>query len=140
RCTIRTGRGWSRVRGDSSIMTSVPGAQVQGACLWDGAITGRHVVCNRDRPEVFMRCIVSSLYAVAVTAGVASAATFSPIADFGANPGALKAYDYIPDGLAPNAPLVVVLHGCTQTAMAMQSAGWDKLADQYGFAVLFPEQ
>ena len=87
-----------------------------------------------------MRCIVSSLIAVTVTSGVAGAATFSPVADFGANPGALKAYDYIPDGLAPNAPLVVVLHGCTQTAMAMQSGGWDKLADQYGFAVLFPEQ
>ena len=87
-----------------------------------------------------MRCIVSSLIAVTVTTGLAGAATFSPIADFGANPGALKAYDYIPDGLAANAPLVVVLHGCTQTAMAMQSAGWDKLADQYGFAVLFPEQ
>ena len=93
----------------------------QESCLWDGAISGRHVVCKRDRLEVFMRCIVSSLIAVTVTTGVAGAATFSPVADFGANPGALKAYDYIPDGLAPNAPLVVVLHGCTQTAMAMQT-------------------
>lgn len=87
-----------------------------------------------------MRCIVTSLIAVAVTTGSAHGATFSPVPDFGANPGGLKAYEYIPDGLAGNPPLVVVLHGCTQTAMAMLSAGWDKLADQYGFAVLFPEQ
>lgn len=87
-----------------------------------------------------MRCIVRSLSAVVITAGVAHGATLSPVVDFGANPGALKAYDYIPDGLAANAPLVVVLHGCTQTAMAMQAGGWDKLADQYGFAVLYPEQ
>ncbi len=87
-----------------------------------------------------MRCIVSSLIAIAATTSVASAATFAPVADFGANPGALKAFDYIPDGLPAGRPLVVVLHGCTQTAMAMQTAGWDKLADEYGFAVLFPEQ
>ncbi|CAN5904599.1 hypothetical protein BH11MYX3_BH11MYX3_26680 [soil metagenome] len=87
-----------------------------------------------------MRCIVSSLIAIAATTSVASSATFAPVAEFGANPGALKAFDYIPDGLAASSPLVVVLHGCTQTAMAMQSGGWDQLADEYGFAVLFPEQ
>jgi poly(hydroxyalkanoate) depolymerase family esterase len=64
----------------------------------------------------------------------------APVISFGSNPGALKAYEYIPGGLPANAPLVVVLHGCTQTAAAMQSAGWEALADQYKFAVLFPEQ
>ena len=38
------------------------------------------------------------------------------------------------------APLVVALHGCTQTAAAMESAGWNALADQYQFAVLYPQQ
>jgi poly(hydroxyalkanoate) depolymerase family esterase len=86
-----------------------------------------------------MRCIVSSLIAIASTTA-AHAASFSEVAEFGANPGALKAYDYIPDGLPAQRPLVVVLHGCTQTAMAMENAGWDQLADQHGFAVLYPEQ
>lgn len=39
------------------------------------------------------------------------------------------------------APLVVVLHGCTQTAAGYDSgSGWSQLADQEGFALLFPEQ
>ncbi|MGE3766127.1 MAG: PHB depolymerase family esterase, partial [Kofleriaceae bacterium] len=59
----------------------------------------------------------------------------------GANPGALNAYDYVPADLPQGAPLVVVLHGCTQTAMAMEaSAGWNALADEHRFAVLYPEQ
>jgi poly(hydroxyalkanoate) depolymerase family esterase len=62
------------------------------------------------------------------------------VASFGSNPGALKAYEYIPDGLPAGAPLVVVMHGCTQTAAAMKDAGWEALADQYKFALLFPEQ
>ena len=59
----------------------------------------------------------------------------------GANPGALDAYDYVPANLPANAPLVVVLHGCTQTAAAMEtSVGWNALADEHHFAVLYPAQ
>ena len=37
--------------------------------------------------------------------------------------------------------LVVVLHGCTQTAAGYDlGAGWSTLADRYGFALLLPEQ
>ena len=40
-----------------------------------------------------------------------------------------------------DAPLVVVLHGCTQTAAEYdRGAGWSTLAERFGFAVLFPEQ
>lgn len=35
---------------------------------------------------------------------------------FGSNPGALRMRLYVPGGLDAGAPLVVVLHGCTQTA------------------------
>ncbi len=60
---------------------------------------------------------------------------------FGSNPGALDAKVYIPPNLPENAPLVVVLHGCTQTAAGYDyGAGWSRLADQEGFALLFPEQ
>ena len=60
---------------------------------------------------------------------------------FGSNPGALVARTYIPEALAPGAPLVVVLHGCTQNAAIYdRGSGWSKLADRHGFALLFPEQ
>ncbi|MBP1860402.1 extracellular catalytic domain type 1 short-chain-length polyhydroxyalkanoate depolymerase [Rhizobium herbae] len=60
---------------------------------------------------------------------------------FGSNRGALEAKIHIPKGLMPRAPLVVVLHGCTQTASAYDNgSGWSRLADDYGFAVLFPQQ
>lgn len=61
--------------------------------------------------------------------------------DFGSNPGALRARIYVPDDLPEAAPLVVVLHGCTQTAAGYDhGSGWSQLADQEGFALLFPEQ
>jgi poly(hydroxyalkanoate) depolymerase family esterase len=60
---------------------------------------------------------------------------------FGPNPGDLRMLYYAPVGLEAGAPLVVVLHGCTQTAEGYaEGAGWLTLADRYGFAVLAPEQ
>ncbi len=61
--------------------------------------------------------------------------------NFGSNPGMLKCWLNLPTILAPKAPLVVVLHGCTQNAAAYDhGSGWSKLAEKKGFAVLFPEQ
>ena len=63
------------------------------------------------------------------------------ITGFGSNPGNLRMLAYIPDELPANAPLVVVLHGCTQTATAYDTGtGWSTLADRHGFALLLPEQ
>jgi poly(hydroxyalkanoate) depolymerase family esterase len=63
------------------------------------------------------------------------------IAGFGSNPGDLLARCYIPEGLGAGAPLVVVLHGCTQSASSYnRGAGWTSAADEHGFALLFPEQ
>ena len=60
---------------------------------------------------------------------------------FGSNPGALLARKYVPEFLRTGAPLVVVLHGCTQTPGGYnRSAGWSDAADEHGFALLFPEQ
>lgn len=60
---------------------------------------------------------------------------------FGSNPGALLARTYVPDDLSAGAPLVVVLHGCTQSASSYnRGAGWTGAADEHGFALLFPEQ
>ncbi len=64
-----------------------------------------------------------------------------PLAGFGPNPGALAAKFHVPNGLEEGAPLVVVLHGCTQTAAGYDyHSGWSRLADEAGFALLFPEQ
>lgn len=65
----------------------------------------------------------------------------SDLDGFGSNPGALRARIYVPERLAPDAALVVVLHGCTQSAAAYDhGAGWSRLADRDGFALVFPEQ
>ena len=56
-------------------------------------------------------------------------------------PGNLRMLSYVPGDLPPGAPLVVVLHGCTQTAAAYDhGTGWSALADRLGFALLLPEQ
>ena len=62
------------------------------------------------------------------------------VTSFGSNPGALDMYEYVPAGLPAGAPLVVVMHGCTQSASAIEVAGWNALADDNGFAVLYPQQ
>ena len=60
---------------------------------------------------------------------------------FGFNPGGLRMLAHIPPGLPARAPLVVVLHGCTQRAASYaRSSGWRELADRVGFALLAPEQ
>ncbi|HEV2505156.1 MAG TPA: PHB depolymerase family esterase [Mesorhizobium sp.] len=65
----------------------------------------------------------------------------SDLADFGANPGALRARFFAPENLPIGAPLVVVLHGCSQSAAGYDhGSGWSRLAAEEGFAVLFPEQ
>jgi poly(hydroxyalkanoate) depolymerase family esterase len=60
---------------------------------------------------------------------------------FGTNPGALRMFSYVPPNLRPSPALVVVLHGCGQTAAGYDlGAGWSTLAKHYGFALLMPEQ
>src|ERR1017187_7455779 len=63
------------------------------------------------------------------------------VSSFGTNPGNLNMYSYAPTGIIGNAPLVVAMHGCTEnaTTYAAQS-GWDKLADNHKFYVVYPEQ
>src|SRR6476619_3699443 len=77
-----------------------------------------------------------------------AAAPFSPVSDhltetanFGPNPGALRMFNHLPTALPDQSPLLVVLHGCTQSAAGYDfGAGWSTLADRFGFALLLPEQ
>lgn len=60
---------------------------------------------------------------------------------FGGNPGGLTAWQHVPKQLPAAPALVVVLHGCTQTAARYDAgSGWSALAEDYGFVALFPEQ
>jgi poly(hydroxyalkanoate) depolymerase family esterase len=61
--------------------------------------------------------------------------------DFGSNPGGIKMFSFVPGNLQQPPALVVVLHGCGQTAAGYDlGAGWSTLAKHYGFALLMPEQ
>lgn len=63
------------------------------------------------------------------------------LSEAGRNPGGLTGWYRVPQASDEPPALVVVLHGCTQTAAGYDyGSGWSKLADDYGFAVLFPEQ
>ena len=66
------------------------------------------------------------------------------IMDHGTNPGNLNMYVHIPvikiDSVKRK-PLVIVLHGCSQNAgVVARQSGWNKLADYFGFYVLYPSQ
>jgi len=60
---------------------------------------------------------------------------------FGSNPGQLRMLTHVPDQLPTAAPLVVLLHGCTQSGVSFdKGTGWSTLAARHGFALLLPEQ
>jgi poly(hydroxyalkanoate) depolymerase family esterase len=73
--------------------------------------------------------------------GTTSASRLTEVRGFGSNPGALRMFTYAPARLPDKPALVVVLHGCTQTAASYdRGTGWSTLADRHGFVVLLPEQ
>jgi poly(hydroxyalkanoate) depolymerase family esterase len=77
-------------------------------------------------------------------AGIGRSISHSPLVEineFGSNPGALRMFSFVPEHLSPAPALVVVLHGCGQTAAGYDlGTGWSTLAERYGFALLMPEQ
>ena len=69
-----------------------------------------------------------------------AASTLNQVTNFGSNPGNLAMYSYLPANLPQGAPLVIALHGCTQDASDYFSdSGWQQYADQWGFALVFPQ-
>jgi poly(hydroxyalkanoate) depolymerase family esterase len=73
-----------------------------------------------------------------------TSAAQSPLVEttgFGGNPGDLRMLSFVPAKLQPAPALVVVLHGCGQTAAGYDvGAGWSTLAERFGFTLLMPEQ
>jgi len=94
---------------------------------------------SRGRMMAALRVAVVSLLLGILS--VAEAAETQLVPSFSPNPGNLTMYKYVPDGLAENSPLVVALHGCSQSAQGYDDeTGWTELADEFLFAVLLPEQ
>jgi len=66
------------------------------------------------------------------------------IKKFGDNPGNLKMFIHVPNCISDSTssiPLVVALHGCSQNAKRMaEQSGWNKLADENEFIVIYPQQ
>ncbi|WP_442914297.1 extracellular catalytic domain type 1 short-chain-length polyhydroxyalkanoate depolymerase [Kribbella sp. NBC_01245] len=55
--------------------------------------------------------------------------------------GGLRMFRYVPPGLGEGRPVVVALHGCTQSAAAYDDEpGWVALAQQAGFSLVLPQQ
>ncbi|WP_432022628.1 extracellular catalytic domain type 1 short-chain-length polyhydroxyalkanoate depolymerase [Streptomyces parvus] len=70
----------------------------------------------------------------------ARAAALERVTSFGANPGGLNMYVYRPATLPANAPVVVALHGCTQSAQVYSdNSGLNTFADRHGFLVVYAE-
>ncbi|MET7454318.1 PHB depolymerase family esterase [Streptomyces sp. NPDC005574] len=93
-----------------------------------------------SRP-VLLATLLLALLSVLLTPGRASAASLQEVTGFGSNPGALRMFRHVPDGLPAGRPVVVALHGCTQNAAGYGTgSGWLQLADRWGFSVVLPQQ
>src|SRR3989442_14630900 len=93
------------------------------------------------------RALYTIFAAITITAGLvagatpASAAGIGEVTNFGSNPGNLRMFRYVPDGLPSGRPVVVALHGCTQDATGYgNNSGWVQLAQRWNFSVLLPQQ
>ncbi|MFF8863973.1 alpha/beta hydrolase family esterase [Streptomyces sp. NPDC015139] len=95
------------------------------------------------------RLLARLLAVVAVVLGTALAGplptahasvTLTRVSGFGSNPGALTMYVYRPASLTAHPPVVVALHGCTQSAQVYaDNSGLPQLADQDGFLLVLAE-
>lgn len=77
-----------------------------------------------------------------VTAGPASAATLTRVTNFGPNPTNLDMYAYVPDTVAPQPALLVLVHYCGGSAGAIFTGNgrdFATAADRYGYVVVVPE-
>jgi poly(hydroxyalkanoate) depolymerase family esterase len=104
-------------------------AGVMGSCLIG-------ITVKKPLREV----LIVGLIIIAALA-VANAAEPVEETQFGSNPGNLRMFSYVPEGVKPSGPLVIVMHGCKQRAVTFaRDAGWLALADSSKMTLLLPEQ
>jgi acetylxylan esterase len=104
----------------------------------------------RDFREAVTRNRISIAALLAATLGLlpcmpARAASLQPVSDWGADgvPTTVSMYIYVPDNLAINPPILVLVHYCGGTASAVfgqaQGGGIVQAADQHGFIMVVPQ-
>jgi acetylxylan esterase len=87
-----------------------------------------------------MRFLSTVFTSALALCGLAAAASLQQVTNFGANTSGTKMYIYVPDKLATNPAIIVAVHYCTGTASAYYSGTpYARLADKYGFIVIYPE-
>eukprot|EP01035_Chromulina_nebulosa_P065989 gene65989-90300_t len=102
---------------------------------YDGLSDGRIGMAPPDPRSACMRTLSDTIARLAAFRGAASmamppatAAPLAELSDFGSNPGKLGAWYHVPQKVRAKPPLVVVLHGCTQTAAGYNhGSGWSQL-------------
>ena len=93
----------------------------------------------------FLTAITTVLsVAAAATTSIAKRAvtpgTLSQVTNFGTAPTKAGFFIYVPKKLAAKPGVVVAVHYCTGTAQAYYTGSpYAKLAEQYGFIVIYPE-
>ncbi|WP_433403594.1 extracellular catalytic domain type 1 short-chain-length polyhydroxyalkanoate depolymerase [Streptomyces sp. CA-146814] len=91
-------------------------------------------------PATEARAAVAPAAEAQAAAAPSAAAALERVANFGANPGALTMYVHRPAALPVKAPVVVALHGCTQSAqLYADNSGLNTFADRHGFLVVYAE-
>lgn len=101
----------------------------------------REAIASGTVPTAGLSSHAAGLDHAAGASGHAAASRLRPVVGFGSNPGALEMFTYVPETLPASPAMVVVLHGCTQSAAGYAvGAGWDMLADQCGFVLVCPQQ
>ncbi|MFI7448617.1 PHB depolymerase family esterase [Nonomuraea sp. NPDC049714] len=101
--------------------------------------TGRYTGI-RAALVALITAVATALSVFLTAAPGASAAVLTEVTSFGANPGGLRMYLYVPDRVAPNPGVLVAMHGCNGWAPNFhQGTEFASLADRYGFVVIYPQ-
>lgn len=95
----------------------------------------------RKQPQKWEKLLQTAARRSAAFDNGAPTSHLREIRNFGSNPGELRMLAHLPPQVSEDCALVVVLHGCTQSAAGYDlGAGWSTLADRFGFVLLLPEQ
>lgn len=83
---------------------------------------------------------LQTLFAIAIAVPSVFAGTFQEVRNFGTNPTNVQMFVYRPDRLPAKPALLIAMHYCSGTAQAYYSnTQYARLADQYGFIVVYPD-
>lgn len=75
----------------------------------------------------------------APVAAAGPAGQLQEVTNFGANPGALRMFEYVPPTVARHPSILVVLHFCGGSGPVMfTNTQYATLADKFGYAVIYP--